>query len=65
MLKKFDYDITEKMAKKIDLSDDEVEEEGDDDDTDGVLSDDSYFMTPDHTNWNRGETSMRSKNTKV
>jgi hypothetical protein len=56
MLKKLDYDISEKMAKKIDLSEDEIEEDEDEQQSEGVLDDDSYFMYPDHAHWNRGGT---------
>jgi hypothetical protein len=56
MLKKCDYDISDKMAKKIDLSEDEIEEDEDEQHSEGVLDDDSYFMFADHANWNRGGT---------
>jgi hypothetical protein len=56
MLKKLDYDISEKMAKKIDLSEDDIEEDEDEQHSEGVLDDDSYFMYADHANWNRGGT---------
>lgn len=56
LLQKFDYDITDKMAKKIEQSEDEIDDEENEAQSEGIMDDDSYFMCDDHPNWNRGGT---------
>ena len=56
LLQKFDYDISDKMAKKVELSEDDIEEDEGDAQSEAIMDDDSYFIHDDDPNFNRGGT---------